>query len=279
MKTLRIFLFICFIGLTACSSDDVEIQPTDDLSGLHLVTEFSNDTHHIELYSATGTLQTGFNPISLRIKETATDNYLTHANISWLPIMYMTDMEHAAPASEVVKTPGTEALFSGHLIFTMPENPDEKWEINITYQSQESNFSASIPVEVPEMEDRNLVNFTGSDDQNYVLAMVAPFEPKVAINDIQMVLYRMESMMAFEPVDDFSILIDPRMPGMGNHGSPNNVDLTPAEDGFYRGALSLTMTGLWRINLQVLDASKDVIKGEEVTQDNPDSSIYLQFEF
>lgn len=279
MKTLKIFLSICIIGLSSCSSDDGETQPIDDLNDLQLITELSNDSHRIELYSASGTLQNGFNQISLRIKETATDNYLTDANISWLPIMYMTSMEHAAPASEVVKLPDAETVFTGHVVFTMPENPDEKWEISINYQSQGASFSASIPVEVPQMEDRTLVNFSSSDDQNYVLAMVQPFEPKVAINDFQMVLYRMESMMEFERVDGFSILIDPRMPGMGNHSSPNNINLTQVEDGFYKGELSLTMTGLWRINLQVLDASGELIKGEEVTEANPDSSIYLQFEF
>lgn len=279
MKTLKLLLITCIIGLSSCSSDDTEIQLIDDLKDLNLITEFSNDTHHIELYSATGALQNGFNQISLRIKETATDNYLTHANISWLPIMHMTSMEHAAPASEVVKLPETKTVFTGHLVFTMPENPDEKWEINIDYQSQGASYSASIPVEVPQTKDRRLVNFSSSDDKDYILAMVQPFEPKVAINDFQMVLYRMKSMMEFERVDGFSILIDPRMPGMGNHSSPNNVDLTQEEDGFYKGELSLTMTGLWRINLQVLDASGELIKGEEVTETNPDSSIYLQFEF
>ena len=39
-------------------------------------------------------------------------------------------------------------------------------------------------------------------------------------------VFKMQSMMVFPVVDNFKVKIDPRMPSMGNHGSPNNVDLT-----------------------------------------------------
>lgn len=85
--------------------------------------------------------------------------------------------------------------------------------------------------------------------------------------------------MSFVPVDNFKIIIDPRMPGMGNHGSPNNVDLTQTTDKVYRGKLSLTMTGYWKINLQLADATSKVLKGEAVTNENEGSSIYFELEF
>lgn len=279
MKSLKTLLLLFTISLSACSSDDVQEQQIDELDGLHQVTEFSNNTHSIELYSASGELQVGFNQLSLRIKDLATEDYLQDATVWWTPLMNMIDMAHSAPASDVVKVNQSVALYTGHLVFTMPENPDEKWEININYSVDGGTHSVSIPVEVPDVKDRLVINFTGNDDQQYVLSLVQPFEPTVAINDIQMVLYQMESMMEFSQVNDFRILIDPRMPSMGNHGSPNNVNLTQHEAGYYHGALSLTMTGLWRINLQVENSSGEIIKGEAITEANPDSSIYLQFEF
>jgi hypothetical protein len=70
------------------------------------------------------------------------------------------------------------------------------------------------------------------------------------------------------------------MPSMGNHGSPNNVDLTQStSDEFYHGKLSLTMTGYWKINLQLVNASNDVLKGETVTESNEASSIFFEVEF
>jgi hypothetical protein len=39
------------------------------------------------------------------------------------------------------------------------------------------------------------------------------------------------------------------------------------------------MTGLWKINLQLLNASDVVLKGETVTDAVPASSIYFEIEF
>ena len=90
----------------------------------------------------------------------------------------------------------------------------------------------------------------------------------------------MESMMSFPMVEDFSFALDPRMPGMGNHSSPNNTDLTyNVADTMYHGNLSLTMTGYWVLNLKLLNASDDILKGEDVTEDNEKSSLYLELEF
>ena len=70
------------------------------------------------------------------------------------------------------------------------------------------------------------------------------------------------------------------MPSMGTHSSPNNVDLTQvAAGGMYKGKLSLTMTGYWKINLQLLNANNEVLKGEAITDAVPASSIYFEIEF
>ena len=61
----------------------------------------------------------------------------------------------------------------------------------------------------------------------------------------------------------FTIDIDPRMPDMGNHTSPNNTPLVKQEDGSYKGTVNLTMTGLWRIHLTVKDSEGNVVAGGE----------------
>jgi hypothetical protein len=95
-------------------------------------------------------------------------------------------------------------------------------------------------------------------------------------------VFKMQDMMNFPIVDNFKLKIDPRMPSMGNHGSPNNVDLTQSvSDKLYHGKLALTMTGLWRINLQLLNASNEVLKGEAILDSDPlsVSSLYFEIEF
>jgi hypothetical protein len=90
----------------------------------------------------------------------------------------------------------------------------------------------------------------------------------------------MENMMSFPVVENYKITVDPRMPGMGNHSSPNNVDLTyTSATKMYDGKLSLTMTGYWRINLKLLNANDEILMGEDVTEVNPESSLYFELEF
>lgn len=70
------------------------------------------------------------------------------------------------------------------------------------------------------------------------------------------------------------------MPGMDNHSSPNNTDFTQdGAGGFYTGDLSLTMSGFWVINLQVLNSFGEVIKGGELSEEMETSSIFFEIEY
>ena len=70
------------------------------------------------------------------------------------------------------------------------------------------------------------------------------------------------------------------MPSMGNHGSPNNVDaIQQTAGGLYTGKMALTMTGYWKINLQLVAPDGTVVKGENITDSVTESSLYFDFEF
>lgn len=80
------------------------------------------------------------------------------------------------------------------------------------------------------------------------------------------------------PVTGYRIEIDPRMPDMGNHSSPNNRPLVwQADKGCYEGALNLTMTGWWRLNLKVYDGNDNLIGGETV-EGQGSSTLYWDIE-
>jgi hypothetical protein len=69
------------------------------------------------------------------------------------------------------------------------------------------------------------------------------------------------------------------MPSMGNHSSPNNVNPTQILAGdLYSGKMAMTMTGYWKINLQLVNPNGDVVKGEEISDTVLESSIYFDFE-
>ena len=278
MKLLKYsFLFILAI-LTACSSDDEETI-VNELDGLTKIQEFTNDTHIIELYNSTGALEQGYNAISLRFKDKNTNEYEKNATVSWMPFMHMATMNHSCPKSEVAKTALKETLYNGYIVFQMAQNETEYWDLKIDYTINGILYTATENINVPASAKRKVTSFMGSDNKKYLIALIDPSSPKVALNDVTFGLYKMESMMSFPVVDNYKIKIDPRMPSMGNHTSPNNVDLTQSADKLYHGKLSLTMTGYWKINLQLLNDLDEVLKGEVVTEENPASSIFLEIEF
>ena len=281
MKTLK-YLSVLLVSLLtfSCSSDD-ETTPvnTDELNGLVQIQEFSNDTHTVELYSKSGTLKQGYNALSLRIKDKDSNDFVTDASLSWNPVMYMANMQHSCPKSEIVKTTGKQTLYNGYIVFQMASHGSEYWELTVNYSINGNNYTVSETIQVHPSDKQRVATFTGTDDARYVLALIEPDTPTVSQNDMVAGLFKMENMMTFSTVNNYTIKIDPRMPSMGNHGSPNNIDLTQKADGFYHGKLSLTMTGYWKINLQLLNQQNEVLKGEEVTAENESSSLYLEIEF
>lgn len=279
MKTLKYLSLIIIAFFASCSPDDPEVVSTDELNGLTLVQEMVNENHTVELYTTTGTLQQGYNAISLRIKDNTTRQYANNATVSWLPIMHMMSMQHSCPNSPVTKTPGKETLYNGYIVFQMAQNEMEHWKLQINYTVNGVDYVVNETINVPASAKRRVTTFTGTDGSKYIISLIEPIAPRVSVNNITAGLFKMESMMNFTPVNNYTIKIDPRMPGMGNHGSPNNVDLTQGTDGLYHGKLSLTMTGYWKINLQLLNTDNEVLKGEQVTEATPESSIFFEIEF
>ncbi|TDD78793.1 hypothetical protein [Flavobacterium caseinilyticum] len=278
LKNILAVVAIAF-AFSSCSSDN-DTPVVDELAELTKFKEITNTTHTIEMYSYTGALEQGYNEISLRIKDKTSGDYVNNATVSWMPLMHMTMMTHSCPKSEVEKVAAAGALYRGNIVFQMPQNATEYWDLKIDYTVNGTAYTATSVIDVPASAKQRVTTFTGSDNVKYIVAYVEPHHPKVALNDIIVGVYKMESMMSFPVVDHFKVKIDPRMPSMGNHGSPNNVDLTQsALDKLYHGKLSLTMTGLWKINLQLLNASDVVLKGETITDLVPASSIYFEIEF
>ena len=279
-------IFVAFVALSifliSCRTSDDPVTPpsVNELEGLVKVKEFSNDTHTIELYTVSGTTQLGYNDMKFRIKNKSNNQYEKNATVNWNPVMHMTTMSHSGPKSEVTKVTPDGTLYAGYLVFQMPQNATEYWDLKFDYSINGTAYTATTVVDVPDSAKRRVNSFLGSDNTKYIVAYIEPRTPKVAVNDMTLGVWKMQDMMTFPVVDGYTVKIDPRMPGMGNHGSPNNVNATQTSPGkLYNGKLSLTMTGYWKINLQLANAAGTVLKGEEVTDQNPASSLFFEIEF
>ncbi|WP_353134071.1 hypothetical protein [Pseudopedobacter sp.] len=275
---LNYSLIVMAVSLFIACSKDKDPVVSNELEGLQLVTTISNDAHQIELYTSNGKFQTGYNKIYFQIKN-ANGSLVNNTAATWAPLMHMTSMSHSCPFSSITKKENAQSTFTGYIVFQMAGNDTEYWELALNYTINGKEYTAKDKIMVTAAPKRVVESFQGSDNKRYVVALAEPSNPRVAVNDMKAVLYRMESMTNFVMVDNYKIKIDPRMPGMGNHSSPNNVDLTQGQDKMYQGKLSLTMTGYWKINLQIEDSSQNIIKGEAVTPTNEGSSIYFELEF
>ncbi|OUR93357.1 hypothetical protein A9Q87_05270 [Flavobacteriales bacterium 34_180_T64] len=281
---LKYILPILFIALmsTSCSTDESNDDPqiVNEVDGLIRIHDIINDTHTIELYSKTGNFSTGYNAISMRLMDNTTNLYVEDASITWLPMMQMPTMQHSSPRSSIAKSLGKDTVYEGYIVYQMTGMDGSGWSLTIDYSIADMVYTATESITVTQAENQNVTSFMADDGSNYVIAMIEPSAPKIAINNLKVGLFRMESMMSFPIVEDYTIALDPRMPGMDNHTSSNNTDLSySAADTMYHADLSLTMTGYWVLNLKLLNTMDEVLKGEDVTDDNNQSSLYLELEF
>src|SRR5690554_4499804 len=284
MKTLKYIFAILIISASflSCSKDDNDDPiPVNPVEGLTKIYEFSEVDHTVEIYSEKPILEVGYNELSIRILDKASNNYISNAEPTWMPMMHMESMSHSGPHS-MLQNSENNTVYKGHIVFQMAENATEYWEMTLNYNfnGQTITITQRLSVKQPADGFKKTQVFTGTDEVRYILAFVNPKNPQVAINDFQAVLYKMENMMTFPVVENYKVTVDPRMPSMGNHSSPNNQDMVyNAATKMYNGKLSFTMTGYWKINMKLLNTSDEVLKGEDITEDNPASSLYFELEF
>lgn len=265
--------------IISCRTSDTD-EPTSEMTGLLKIKEVTNETHIIELYSKSGTTNLGYNDLKLLIKNKATGLIEKNAVVKWTPLMHMTSKTHSCPNSSVRKVSPESSLYSGYIVFQMAENSSEYWDLKIDYTIGSAEYTATTVVSVPAAAKRTVSAFMGSDNVKYIVAYIDPKNPEVKTNDMVIGVWKMQDMMNFPVVDGYTVKVDPRMPGMENHGSPHNIPATQNGAGnLYYGKLSLTMTGYWKLNLQLVNAGGTVLKGEEVTEANPSSSIFFEIEF
>jgi len=289
MKYLKISMLVALIAIfmISCSNDD-NITPNynNEVENLQLIKSFSQDGYTLELFNKTGKLQVGYNKLTLRLKD-ADGKYVQNATIDWMPMMTMNmggmTHQHSSPYSEISKVSGKQTLYQGYIVFIMAsDEPNNYWDLHINLSVDGQNISIEDKVNVISTESQYNKVYTsgmGTDDENYMLALVEPENPIIGTNDIVVALFKKGDNHDFPIVNNYKIKVDPRMPGMGNHSAPGNVDMTQGNDGFYHGKVGFSMSGYWKINLILEDGSGTVIKGEPVTETNPESSLNFKIEF
>lgn len=280
LKYITFLAFAALLFLSSCRKD--EVKPTEEKPETtvesKLVQAFEGTDYTIEIYNESGKFYTGYNDLSIQVKKNADDSYVETESLSWMPMMAMETMNHSCPKSEITADGANK--YKGFLIYQMTSMNETGWSLKFMFTIDGTEYMVEEDIIVKQSPRQRVATFMGTDTVKYILALVEPSKPEIAINSMTVGLFKMENMMMFPVVEDYLIKLDPRMPSMGNHSSPNNTDLLfDTTDKMYHGDLSLTMTGYWKLNLMLEDDEGNILKGEEVTDDNESSTLYLEIEF
>lgn len=213
----------------------------------HLLGEATDNGMRIQLY-ADSLLQTGYERLYVALFDSTSGNRITEATVGIMPMMDMGTMMHAAPAENPTGTTAVAQYFPGAVVFTMPGTADE-WSVHVTVQKDGNTSAVMIPVAVSASSPARVKSFISEvNGASYFVALLQPSKPIIGINDLELAVFKKESMMSFPADSSLAISFEPEMPSMG-HGSPNNIDPVHMGNGHYKGKVNFTMSGLWRLHM------------------------------
>lgn len=299
-KVKRLFWVLAAVALTACNSNDDGVEAgieipgitiTDDvdccsaeealqvykfLQTVKIVPELSTEIdgkYNVFACTRNGSFHNGYNEIYFVATKKATGNYIKNFELTNItPVMHMVKMDkyHSTPTGPAAESfdNGILAVKRSWVSFLMNTSEAGSWTLS---------YDALVLGKEGKVEKKDIVvnalpdgqawlkSFKVGDD-NYFLSLVNPSDWKTGTNTIKAYISKKSDPITTPyalATETFTVEIDPRMPDMGNHTSPDNTPLVKQQDGSYQGTINLTMTGLWRIHLTVKDAKGNVVAGGE----------------
>lgn len=286
MRFFNYFVIAIVFAITSCTIDktDYEAEISLEVPEYYEFKEaisFTSGTYKISIDALNGTFYKGYNELHLKIINTQTNQSVTASEVTFLPIMSKVDGDKSScPHQLNLVYDSANKYYTGYVVFTNETTTANSWKfyINVTTDNKKQEFNTSISVEKQSNMNLNMTTFTGNDGEQYYIALIAPQKPTVSENKLVAGIYKYNkpttvagtfpdvSQFSYSAVSGYTLKLDPRMPeaSMGNHSSPNNVDLTQQNDGLYHGIVNYTMTGNWTLNLILMNQNGLILKGTVV---------------
>ena len=273
-------------GDVDCCSAEEALQVYRFLQTVKIIPELStvvDGQYNVFAYSKTGSFHTGYNELFFVATKKKNGNYIKNFNVtSVTPLMLMVkmNMKHSTPVGGKAESFNNDylAVKRTWVSFLMNSSESGSWTLGYSVNVLGSNGALEdVTVNIDALPDGQawLKNFKWND-QTYFLSLVNPTDWQTGKNTITAYVSQKSTPITTPYAlaeEQFTIEIDPRMPDMDNHTSPDNVALTKQADGSYQGTVNLTMTGRWRIHLTVKDAQGNVVAGGDDLS-NGYSSLY-----
>ncbi|PWH85777.1 FixH family protein [Brumimicrobium oceani] len=257
-KIFLLSLMSAFLFVSCDKEDDNMDDPitggTSSQSQYKLIDKDTTDNDLIvELYAKTETIEMGYTPLYVKVKDLG-GSAVENAMVSFMPMMDMGTMQHSSPLEQPVFNSSSK-YYEGMVVFTMASSMGD-WELDVIANGEAASFD--INVMMNPTGTKYVGSYNGTDGEKYIVTLVRPFDWQVGMNDVSFMVHKKETMMSFPAVNDFTIAMDPQMTSMG-HGSPNNVSPVSVGNGYYDGKANFTMTGDWRLNLDLIKAGDTIV--------------------
>ena len=262
-------------GDVDCCSAEEALQVYRFLQTVKIIPELStivDGQYNVFAYARNASFHTGYNEVFFVATKKKNGNYIKNFDVTGLtPLMLMTkmNMKHSTPVGNSVASfnDDYQAVKRGWVSFVMSSSDGGSWTLGYDVSVLGSNGRVETAVTVNALPDGQvwLKSFKVGDD-TFFLSLVNPTDWKTGTNNIKAYVSKKSNPITTPyalATETFTVDIDPRMPDMGNHTSPNNTSLVKQEDGSYQGTINLTMTGLWRIHLKVKDSEGNIVAGGE----------------
>lgn len=244
--------FSCKKNPTEPDEETIEqTSPTENLTKIGETYITGANTKAV-IYSAK-TFETGYNEVYVALFDSTDGSKLSNGHFNILPMMDMGTMTHSCPVENTTDSITTNGYFKSAVVFTMPGSSSQ-WSLNLSFQNTKNGLSGtgSAGVTVISSSPSRFKSTTVPLDNNdkVYISLVNLKSPQVGVNDFEITLHKKGSMTSFPAINNYSVEIVPEMPSMG-HGSPNNVNPILTANGHYAGKVNFTMTGLWKININL----------------------------
>ncbi|MFC2175488.1 FixH family protein [Bacteroidota bacterium] len=261
MKLLFVGVALMSTIFTGCKKEILNPSNTDGL--VMIATGYSDaGSMKISVYS-TDSLYSQYTNLFIEVRDSATDAVIEDGHIEIMPMMDMGTMMHSAPFEDPSGTAATDGLFPCAVVFQMPSEMATMpgtmgWSLKVHVHEHVNGGDGEVTfpllVKNPTPTRTRVVIPLNDAMSRLVISYAQPLDPKVGVNDFEVTLHSRETMMSWPGIENYTVEIEPEMPSMG-HGSPNNVNPTHTSNGHYKGKVNFTMTGVWRVNLKIMDGA------------------------
>ncbi len=247
MKKIIVGVLMSALVFTSCNKDDdetvVTTPGTPAPTQVEIATATTSNNETVTLYADESQLSTGYENMYVTVKD-ASGNAIEDATVEFAPLMDMGTMQHACPFVNPTFD-NTINKYKGYVVYTM-SSMGGTWTLGVSVNGNLATFTLNIA----DSPTKVVGNYTGTDGVTYIVSLLRPVTWNVGMNDVEFLLHTKASMMSFPAVTDFTMVMTPWMTSM-NHGSPNNIDPVHVGNGHYNGEVNFTMTGDWRLHLQL----------------------------